>query len=110
MIPWPLDVEDAPKLVDLSIFIHSPAAGVHSHRYQSSRHGSSLSGLDPNIDSCHVADTWLPLQGVKVVRLSSLPFTEDQERLSRPAGRNSPFERPSSGPLTISGHHASLDA
>src|SRR5260370_8374732 len=108
MVPRPFDIEYAPELIDFSLLIDGLAAGGCSHRHKSLRHRSPLSSLDAKIHSCNVPHRWLPLQGVKVLRLGSLPFTEDQERLSRSAGRASPFERPASGLVPLVGQHASL--
>ena len=71
--------------------------------------GDHEASLDSKIDIRHVPHGWLPLQSGKVLRLGSLPFTEDEECFSRSAARDSPFERLSSGIVTLAGHHASLD-
>ncbi|HUY45854.1 MAG TPA: hypothetical protein VMV92_09040 [Streptosporangiaceae bacterium] len=77
MVLWPLNVEDTPELIDLSLLIHGPGAGIHSHRHEGPRYGSSSPSLHPKIDSRHVAHTWLPLQGLKMFRLGPFSFAED---------------------------------
>lgn len=66
MVPWPLDIEHAPELIDLRFLVDGPAAGLSGHGYECSRNGSALPGLDPEVNSRHVSHRWLPFKGVEI--------------------------------------------
>jgi hypothetical protein len=34
MVPWPLDIERAPELINLRVLIDGPAAGLNGHGHQ----------------------------------------------------------------------------
>ena len=69
-----------------------------------------MSGLNSEIDCSNVAYGWLSFQSVQIVRLGSLPFAEDQERLSWLAYRNATFTRLAAGSASPRhrGRHASI--
>jgi hypothetical protein len=60
VVPWPLDVEHAPELVDLGFLIEGLAAGGCRHGHESSGHRSAVPGLDPKIDRGRIAYGRLP--------------------------------------------------
>jgi hypothetical protein len=67
-----------------------------------------MPGLDPKIYSCYVPHRWLPLEGVEVLRLGSLAFAEDHERLAGPSRGYLPLERTCASPAVLAARHASL--
>lgn len=108
MVPWPLDIEHAPELIDLRFLVDGPAAGLSGHGYECSRNGSALPGLDPEVNSRHVSHRWLPFKGVEILRFGSLSFAEDHERLSRLSRCHLPLERTRASSPVSAAHRASL--
>src|ERR1700722_14813324 len=90
MIPRPLDVEDTPKLVDLRLLRLSPTTRIDCQRNQCQRYGTTVAGLDAEIDSRSVPDVRLPLQSLKVLGFGLFAFAEDHQRLLGPTGPDPP--------------------
>jgi hypothetical protein len=92
MIPRPLDVEDAPELVDLRFLSCSPITGIDCQRYQRQRYCPTVTGLDAKIYSRSVPNLRLLLQSGKVLGFGLLTFAENHERLLGPTGFDLPLE------------------
>ncbi len=93
MVTRPLDVENTPDLIDLTLLARGSSASGYSHGDEGRRYRPSMPGLHPKIDGRDVPHPRLTLQGVEILRLGTLPFAEDQDRLSWLADRNPTFEQ-----------------
>jgi len=75
VVRWPLDVEGAPKLVDLVFFVGSLLACLDGGGDQDVRH--SVFCRNAEIDGGRILDVRLFLERLQVKRFGSLTLTED---------------------------------